>query len=89
MDLATTKGGTLASIPARLLHGKGVGREAFPQRGVLAAQDPQFGSSGRRRAIWKGKVGKLKRYRKSCQTFPLQLPPAEEQDAQTRLFGEL
>jgi hypothetical protein len=39
--------------------------------------------------IQKGKVGKLKRYRKSRQTFPLQLPPAEEQDAQTRLFGEL
>ncbi len=39
--------------------------------------------------IRKGKVGKLKRYRKSCQTFPLQLPPAEEQDAQTRVFGEL
>jgi hypothetical protein len=39
MDMATTKGGTLASIPARLLHGKGVGREAFPQRGVSAAQD--------------------------------------------------
>jgi hypothetical protein len=38
--------------------------------------------------IWKGKVGKLK-HRKSRQTFPLQLPPAEEQDAQTRLFGEL
>jgi hypothetical protein len=40
-------------------------------------------------SIWKGKVGKLKRYRISRQTFPLQLPPAEEQDAQTRLFGEL
>jgi hypothetical protein len=40
-------------------------------------------------SIWKGKVGKLKRYCKSRQTFPLQLPPAEEQDAQTRLFGEL
>ncbi len=40
-------------------------------------------------SIRKGKVGKLKRYRKSCQTFPLQLPPAEEQDAQTCLFREL
>jgi hypothetical protein len=40
-------------------------------------------------SIWKGKVGKLKQYRKSPQTFPLQLPPVEEQDAQTRLFGEL
>jgi hypothetical protein len=39
--------------------------------------------------IRKGKVGKLKRYCKSRQTFPLQLPPAEEQDAQTHLFGEL
>ncbi len=40
-------------------------------------------------SIWKEKVGKLKRYCKSRQTFPLQLPPVEEQDAQTRLFGEL
>ncbi len=40
-------------------------------------------------SIRKGEVGKLKRYRKSRQTFPLQLPPAEEQDVQTRLFGEL
>jgi hypothetical protein len=40
-------------------------------------------------SIRKGKVSKLKRYRKSRQTFPLQLPPVEEQDAQTRLFGEL
>jgi hypothetical protein len=40
-------------------------------------------------SIRKGKVGKLKGYRKSRQTFPLQLPPVEEQDAQTRLFGEL
>ncbi len=40
-------------------------------------------------SIWKGKVGKLKRYCKSHQTFPLQLPPVEEQDAQTRLFREL
>jgi hypothetical protein len=39
--------------------------------------------------IWKGKVGKLKHYRKSRQTFPLQLPPVEEQDAQTHLFEEL
>jgi hypothetical protein len=39
--------------------------------------------------IRKGKVGKLKRYRKSRQTFPLQLPPAAEQDAQTHLFREL
>jgi hypothetical protein len=40
-------------------------------------------------SIRKGKVGKLKRYRKSRQTFPLQLPPVKEQDAQTRLFEEL
>jgi hypothetical protein len=40
-------------------------------------------------SIRKGKVGKLKRCSKSRQTFPLQLPPAEEQDTQTRLFGEL
>jgi hypothetical protein len=37
MDMVTMKGGTLASIPARLLHGKEVGREAFLQCGVSAA----------------------------------------------------
>ncbi len=34
-------------------------------------------------SIWRGKIGKLKQYRKSRQTFPLQLPPVEEQDVQT------
>ncbi len=33
--------------------------------------------------IRKGTIGKLKRYRKSHQTLPLQLPPVEEQDVQT------
>ena len=37
----------------------------------------------------RGKPGQLKQYRHRCQLFPLQLPPAEEQDEQTRLFGEL
>jgi hypothetical protein len=54
MDMAIMKGGTLASIPARLLHGKGVGREAFLQCGVLAAHDPQFGSLGHRRVHSEG-----------------------------------
>ncbi len=58
----------------------------------VAFRQPRIHTSDHRAVvafIWKGKVGKLKRYRKSRQTFPLQLPPAEEQDAQTRLFGEL
>jgi hypothetical protein len=58
----------------------------------VAFRQPRIHNSDHRAvvaSIWKGKVGKLKPYHKSRQTFPLQLPPAEEQDAQTRLFGEL
>jgi hypothetical protein len=39
--------------------------------------------------IQKETLGKLKHYHESRQTFPLKLPPAEEQEAQTRLFGKL
>jgi hypothetical protein len=34
------RGGALAPIPARLLHGKGIGWEVFLQCGIPAAQDP-------------------------------------------------
>jgi hypothetical protein len=39
--------------------------------------------------IKRGRPGHLKLYRRCRQQFPLQLPPVEEQDQQTRLFGEL
>jgi hypothetical protein len=39
--------------------------------------------------IRRGRPGQLKLYRQRRQQFPLQLPPVEEQDQQTRLFGEL
>ncbi len=58
----------------------------------VAFRQPRIHTSDHRAVvafIRKGKVGKLKHYRKSRQTFPLQLPPEEEQDAQTRLLGEL
>jgi hypothetical protein len=40
-------------------------------------------------SISRGQPGRLKRYHQRRQTFPLQLPLVEEQDEQTRLFGEL
>jgi hypothetical protein len=40
-------------------------------------------------SIVRGRHGRLKLYRRRCQRFPLQLPPVEEQDQQTHLFGEL
>ena len=58
----------------------------------VAFRQPRFHDSDHRAvvaSIRKGKAGVLKRYRKSRQTFPLQLPPADEQDAQTQLFGKL
>jgi hypothetical protein len=39
--------------------------------------------------IKRGQPGQLKLYHQRRQRFPLQLPPVEEQDQQTRLFGEL
>jgi hypothetical protein len=40
-------------------------------------------------SILRGWPGRLKRYCQCCQMLPLQLPLVEEQDEQTRLFGEL
>jgi hypothetical protein len=55
-------------------------------------QQPRFHDFDHRAvvaSIQKGKAGALKRYCKSCQTFPLQLPPEAKQDVQTQLFGKL
>ncbi len=46
MDLAVTEGGTLASVPTRLLHGLGQRLKAFLQCGISAAQVPYFGPLG-------------------------------------------
>jgi hypothetical protein len=40
-------------------------------------------------SIVRGRQGRMKLYRRSRQRFPLHLPPVEEQDQLTRLFGEL
>jgi hypothetical protein len=53
---------------------------------------PRFHDSDHRAIlalIMRGRPGRLKLYRQYRQTFPLQLPPVEEQDEQMRLFGEL
>jgi hypothetical protein len=39
--------------------------------------------------LLRGRHGQMKQYRRHRQTFPLQHPPVEEQDEQTRLLGEL
>jgi hypothetical protein len=44
MDLVSTEGGTMASIPARLLHDTGEGHKALLKVDFLAAEDPQFKS---------------------------------------------
>jgi hypothetical protein len=48
MDLAAAEGGTLASFPARLLHGQGWGHKTFPGHCVPAALDLWLGSQSRR-----------------------------------------
>jgi hypothetical protein len=40
-------------------------------------------------SILRGQPGRLKLYHQRRQRYPLQLPPVEEQDEQTRFFGEL
>ena len=37
--------------------------------------------------IWAGRTGRLKKYRRSCQKFPLSLPPGQK-DTNTALFEE-
>jgi hypothetical protein len=89
MDLATTEGGTLASVPTRLLHGLGQRPEAFSH---VAFWKPRFLTSDHRAvvaSIVRRRHGRLKLYCRHCQQFPLQFPPVEEQDQQTGLFGEL
>jgi hypothetical protein len=58
----------------------------------MAFWQPRFHNSDHQAIvalITRGRPGRLKLYHRLCQTFPLQLPPVEEQDEQTRLFGEL
>jgi hypothetical protein len=53
---------------------------------------PRFHDSDHRAivtSITRGRPGRLKLYRQHRQTFPLQLPPVEEQDKQTCVLGEL
>jgi hypothetical protein len=81
--------GPLASVPTRLLYGMGQRREAFRN---VAFWQPRFHTSDHRAvvaSIVRGRHGQLKLYCRRCQRFPLQLPPIEEQDQQTRLLGEL
>jgi hypothetical protein len=40
-------------------------------------------------SISRGRTDRLKKYQRRRQTFPLTLPPEEEQDELTRTFGEL
>jgi hypothetical protein len=89
MDLAATEGGTLASVPTRLLHGLGRRRKAFSQCGILAAQVPYFGPSGCCHVHCEGTARLTEALSPTSQWFPLRLPPVEEQDQQMRLFGEL
>ena len=44
MDLVAMEGGTLAPVPARLLHGQGCRCKAYKECGILTAEDPYFGS---------------------------------------------
>jgi hypothetical protein len=55
-------------------------------------RQPRFHDSDHRAVVVKisrGRKGRLKKYRRSRQTFPLQLAPLGEQDGVTRLFGRL
>jgi hypothetical protein len=40
-------------------------------------------------SILRGRKGRLKSYQRQRQTFPLTLPPREDEDELTRLFGDL
>jgi hypothetical protein len=55
-------------------------------------QQPRFHDSDHRAVVAnipRGRMGRLKNYRRSRQKFPLQLAPLGEQDGVTRLFGRL
>jgi hypothetical protein len=55
-------------------------------------RQPRFHDSDHRAVvanIMRGRKGRLKKYRRSRQKFPLQLAPLGEQDEVTRLFGRL
>ena len=58
----------------------------------VAVRRPRIHDSDHRAvvaSIRRGRPGQLKAYRRGRMRFPLQLPPVEEQDEQTRRFGEL
>jgi hypothetical protein len=57
---------------------------AFRQRRIHTLDHPAVAVS-----LLRGRHGQLRKYRQCHQTFPLQLPPVEEQVEQTRLFGDL
>jgi hypothetical protein len=58
----------------------------------VAFQQPRLHTLDHRAVVMsllRGRHGQLRQYRQCRQTFPLQLPLVEEQDKQTRLFGDL
>jgi hypothetical protein len=68
---------------------RGVDMTAFRSVGF---RQPRFHDSDHRAVvanISRGRKGRIKKYRRSRQTFPLQLAPLGEQDGVTRLFGRL
>jgi hypothetical protein len=68
---------------------RGVDTKAFRSVGF---RQPRFHDSDHRAVvanISRGRKGRIKKYRRSRQKFPLQLAPLGEQDGVTRLFGRL
>jgi hypothetical protein len=79
----------MAPLPARLYYGQGGGHEGILECGLSAAEFHDLDHRAVVINISRGRKGKLKKYRRSRQTFPLQLAPLGEQDGVTRLFGRL
>jgi hypothetical protein len=70
MDLVAAEGGTVASFPARLLHGQGWGHKLF---WGVALRRPRIHDLDHRAVvalILRGRPGQLKRYRQHRQRFP-------------------
>ncbi len=88
IDLAAMEGGSMASVPARLLY-RGADAKLIWN---VAFRQPWIHTSDHRAVVvllLRGWHGKIKQYCQRRQTFPLQLPPVEEQDEQMCLYGEL
>ena len=89
MDLAAAEGGRwYTSQPDNVMAREGDTRAFWN----VAFQRLRFHDLDHRVAvatILRGQKGRLKKYRQSCQKFPLQLPPLELQDEDTKIFGEL